>query len=129
VGWAGAYLAVLEDPRCGVTTALFVVRARDEARAMLEAAWAQRHEPYLDWDPGAIQRLADNAAYSERMVLLSPEWLGPEGWAPDAHLVHACRQTGATIDDRVAYLEADDRVAYLEAEAGRRGVTTSPSTR
>jgi hypothetical protein len=109
VGWAGAYLAVLEDSRCGVTTALFVVRACDEARALLDAAWAMRHEGYLDWDQGAIQRLADTPEHEDGVMMLSPEWLGPEGWAPDAHLIHACGQTGDTVLDRLAYLCVEGR--------------------
>jgi 5-methylcytosine-specific restriction protein A len=55
----------------------------------------------------AIVGTAALAIVAAATVRLGEEWKGPEGWSPDSRFVRGCRQTGADVPGRVAWLRAE----------------------
>ncbi len=100
----------MDDPRYGICTALFSLRAGPLAREFIAQAWRHRHRPDRDVDQGAFARLvAGDGRYRAGTVYLDRRWV----WTDDARIVHADYQAGSV----------PARVAYLRAEARRRGLT------
>ena len=95
------FMAILTDDRYGLCSALFAMRACPTTDRFLSQAWELRDRDYPDWDQGAIHELAGRDEYISGVVRLGHDWYGPEGSNPRGRIVHGCRQTGATVPDRV----------------------------